>query len=236
MAKTINFRQPAGLRSDERIATLISDHGALGYGTYWMIVEIMYRKEDMRIEYSDKMAKRLAALTGVPFMEFSVLLRELIEQYDLFNVKGGFLVSAIEYMKPRKKSVKAIQPVQTITINSHTDDNKPRPGNLVNQQTVDRKPVQSRNSMHYCNATEVANVPEFLPEVPHKPTSKTNVTSQLISSFTLAKSGLKQRLNNGYAHLQMAIVSALCRRSIWASSLLPACVYHLPLLFAFGCW
>lgn len=109
MAKIVSFRHPSGLRHDERIAALIGNHGPAGYGVYLMIIEMLYRTESMRMEYSDKMIKRMAALTGLKYSDFDRLFNDMISLYDLFVVEGsnltyrqGYFCSAITYRKPKK--------------------------------------------------------------------------------------------------------------------------------------
>jgi hypothetical protein len=102
MAKSSSFRHSVDIRHDERIAALIGNHGATGYGIYWMIVEMLHRREDMRIEYNDTMLRRMSAQLGLKHMEFKVLLQELIELYELFAREDGYLVSTLVYRKPKK--------------------------------------------------------------------------------------------------------------------------------------
>jgi hypothetical protein len=111
MRKATGFRHPVDIRSNEKIAALIGEHGPAGYGVYWMIIEMLHREEGMRIEYSEKRIRRMQAQTGMDREAFRRLLQDLIDIYDLLAVEEGHLVSAISYRRrSRPKQQSAPQP------------------------------------------------------------------------------------------------------------------------------
>lgn len=78
MAKPTSFRHPVLPISDDRIAALIGERGAFGYGLYWMIIETLYREESMQVECCDKQIRRMAAHMCTDLLEFRRLLKELV--------------------------------------------------------------------------------------------------------------------------------------------------------------
>lgn len=124
MRKANSFRHPVDGRSNDKIAALIGERGAAGYGAYWMIIEMLHREEDGRIEYSQKRIRRMQAQTGMDRDAFGRLLQDLIDIYELLAVEDacppntitcrpgspGFLVSTIGYRRRKPKQQAIVQP------------------------------------------------------------------------------------------------------------------------------
>ncbi|RYD57411.1 MAG: DUF4373 domain-containing protein [Sphingobacteriales bacterium] len=123
MSKLTGFRHPLNTRHDDRMATLLADHGAMGYGVYWIVVEYIYRQDDRRIPYTDKTIRRLASLAGMEQRLFQNLLQEMIAHYDLFIIDDFHLSTALTYCKPRKKK-EPEQPGNEALSDNSADDTK----------------------------------------------------------------------------------------------------------------
>ncbi|RYD58374.1 MAG: DUF4373 domain-containing protein [Sphingobacteriales bacterium] len=123
MRKPTGFRHPLNTRHDDRISILIADHGAMGYGVYWMIIEFLYRQPGMRIAHTDKTIRWMASLTGIEHRQFRHLLQDLIEHYELFVVQDDYLTSTLTYHKPRKQKEPA-QPEGDLLQDSAAPDTK----------------------------------------------------------------------------------------------------------------
>ena len=80
------FSHDYDAREDDKIIGLMSEMGWAGYGLYWGLVELMYKNNGrVRSDYN-----RLAfALSSHPDH-----VKELVEKYELFEVKKGFITNA----------------------------------------------------------------------------------------------------------------------------------------------
>ncbi|RYD56265.1 MAG: DUF4373 domain-containing protein [Sphingobacteriales bacterium] len=96
------LRHSSDARHNEKIAALVGDHGPAGYGAYWMILEIMHREQDMRIEHSKARIRRLAGQVGMAADVFAQLLDDMIEIYELLAVEDGYLTSTLSYTRRAK--------------------------------------------------------------------------------------------------------------------------------------
>ncbi|RYD55547.1 MAG: DUF4373 domain-containing protein [Sphingobacteriales bacterium] len=97
------LRHSTDTRHNERIAALVGDHGATGYGAYWMILEIMHGEEGMRIEHTHARIRRLAGQVGIAANAFTQLLQHMIEIYELLAVESGYLMSTLSYTRRSKQ-------------------------------------------------------------------------------------------------------------------------------------
>lgn len=97
MKRAKTLRHTADIRTNEKIAALIGDHGPAGYGVYWMIMEMIYNEERLGIEYSEQRMKRLGGQVGMAREAFAQLLQDMIEIYELLAVADDLLVSRISY-------------------------------------------------------------------------------------------------------------------------------------------
>lgn len=77
-------------RSDDKMAPFMMEHGAIGYGIYWIIVEMLHKSEDSRIESKASTIKRIAATSKVGLEDFETILKSCLE-YELLIEKDGFI-------------------------------------------------------------------------------------------------------------------------------------------------
>lgn len=77
-------------RSDDKMAPFIMEHGAVGYGIYWIIVELLHKSEDSRIEHKAGIIKRIAATSKVGLTEFEAILKSCLD-YELLREQEGFI-------------------------------------------------------------------------------------------------------------------------------------------------
>ncbi|RYD56797.1 MAG: DUF4373 domain-containing protein [Sphingobacteriales bacterium] len=107
------LRHSTDTRHNEKIAALVGDHGPAGYGAYWMVLEILHREQDMRIEHSKARMLRLAGQVGMVADAFARLLDDMIELFELLEIVDGHLVSTLSYTrhsKPRQPAIEAPEP------------------------------------------------------------------------------------------------------------------------------
>lgn len=77
-------------RSDDKMAPFVMEHGAIGYGIYWIIVELLHKSEDSRIEHKANTIKRIAATSKVGLSEFEAILKSCLD-YELLREEEGFI-------------------------------------------------------------------------------------------------------------------------------------------------
>jgi Domain of unknown function (DUF4373) len=80
------FSHDYSSRADEKIKNLLRKHGMIGYGIFWAIIEDLYNNANaMRTDYNG-IAFDLRVDTEV--------VRSVINDFDLFNIEGGFFGSS----------------------------------------------------------------------------------------------------------------------------------------------
>lgn len=94
MAKdTLWFPHDYNARADEKTAALLNDYGALGYGVFQIITEILHEEDESRIQYEDKKLRRLAATCKVDYEKFKLVIDDCIHVYELWTLEDGYFFS-----------------------------------------------------------------------------------------------------------------------------------------------
>lgn len=105
MAKeTYYFSHDANARNDEKILMLRSEHGMLGYGVYWALIESMFETEDTKLRH-DKI-RGLALGLGVDITALQHIINTCITE-KLFVSDGEYFWS--ESLMKRKNKYHAIK-------------------------------------------------------------------------------------------------------------------------------
>jgi hypothetical protein len=82
---TFYFSHDYNARTDEKIKKLIKQHGMIGYGIFWSIVEDLYNNANaMRTDY-DSIAYDLRTESGI--------IKSIINDFDLFSIEDDFFGS-----------------------------------------------------------------------------------------------------------------------------------------------
>lgn len=69
---------------DPKIIALLGDYGAIGYGIYWRIVEMLHAEESHTLPLKDYIYKALAKQMSTDVEQVSSIVRDCINIYDLF--------------------------------------------------------------------------------------------------------------------------------------------------------
>jgi len=108
MAKdTLWFPHDYNARADEKTAALIGEYGALGYGVFQIITEILHEEDGSKIEYSEKKIRRLAGICKVKYDELKAIIDDCINVFDLWITDGEYFYS--ERVKRNKEDRERIR-------------------------------------------------------------------------------------------------------------------------------
>ena len=69
---------------DPKIIALLGDYGAIGYGIYWRIVEMLHAEESHTLPLKDYIYKALAKQMSTSVEQVSSIVSDCINIYDLF--------------------------------------------------------------------------------------------------------------------------------------------------------
>jgi hypothetical protein len=82
------FPHDSNARNDQKILKLRFKHGSRGYGIYFMLIEIMRDNKDYSIKEND-----LEMISVMDIKEEYKVVKDVVYNYDLFMVQGGFIMS-----------------------------------------------------------------------------------------------------------------------------------------------
>lgn len=92
MKETFYFPHDYNARNDMKIQALISEHGALGYGVYWIIIEILHEQFDKDIELDDITFLSLARQASTSVEQIKVIVEDCLK-YKLLTEENGYIYS-----------------------------------------------------------------------------------------------------------------------------------------------
>lgn len=133
------FSHDYNARNDEKIRDLMREHGMIGYGLFWAIVEELYHNTNvLRTQY-----KRIA----YDLRTDEDLVKSVVEDFGLFVVKGGFFSSnsiqrRIDKMKD--KSAKAKESIKKRWDSKNTNVSK-NDTNVSKNDTINKERNKERN-------------------------------------------------------------------------------------------
>ena len=78
---------------DPKIIALLGDYGAVGYGIYWRIVEMLHAENEHKLPLKEYIYKALAKQMGTSVEQVSAIVRDCIDIYDLFIECDGCFYS-----------------------------------------------------------------------------------------------------------------------------------------------
>ena len=75
---------------DPKIIALLGDYGAVGYGIYWRIVEMLHAEESHTLPLKDYIYKALAQQMVTSVEQISTIINDCIDVYELFIKDDDF--------------------------------------------------------------------------------------------------------------------------------------------------
>ena len=90
--ETFYFSHDYNARSDIKIQGLLLEHGAAGYGIYWIIVEILHEESDKRLKLSNLTYVAIARQASTSIEQVKAVVECCLE-YELFTEDNGYFFS-----------------------------------------------------------------------------------------------------------------------------------------------
>jgi len=75
---------------DPKIIALLGDYGAIGYGIYWRIVEMLHAEESHTLPLKEYIYKALAKQMSTSVEQISTIINDCINVYELFIKDNDF--------------------------------------------------------------------------------------------------------------------------------------------------
>ena len=161
MNTTYYFSHDGNARNDSKILELRAEHGWLGYGVYWGLIEMMFEHSDTKLKHKD--IKIIAMFNNVDITVLSDVINtcitaqlfesdgEFFWSHGLLNRKGVFMDSIKQKSEAGKAGMAkrwgnrpnntldnaVITPIQHRNNDVITADNKERKVNKVNKEKKD---------------------------------------------------------------------------------------------------
>lgn len=93
MKDTYYFSHDYNPTSDPKIQALIGEHGAVGYGLYWRIVEMLHEDELHKLQCKKYIYLALAKQMLTSVEQVESIIKNCIDTYELFKTDGDFFWS-----------------------------------------------------------------------------------------------------------------------------------------------
>jgi hypothetical protein len=90
---TLYFPHDYDPLSDPSLKMLVKKHGAMGYGVYWKIVELLHQNADHKLKFSNPIYEQIADSLFVEPVFVETLIEECIQTYFLLESSNGLFWS-----------------------------------------------------------------------------------------------------------------------------------------------
>ena len=92
---------------DPKIIALLGDYGAIGYGIYWRIVEMLHSENEHKLPLKEYIYKAIAKQMLTSVEQISTIINDCINVYELFIKEDDYFYSQ-RVNKNLKKQIKNI--------------------------------------------------------------------------------------------------------------------------------
>jgi uncharacterized protein YdaU (DUF1376 family) len=113
--ETFYFSHDYNARNDEKIISLLFQHGYAGYGIYWALIENLYHNANALRTHYECIAYELRADCE--------LVKSVINDFDLFEIDGEFFYSKSIERRLNERKEKSIKASISASKRWKTDDN-----------------------------------------------------------------------------------------------------------------
>jgi len=83
------FSHDYNASSDPKIIALIGDYGAVGYGIYWRIVEMLHSENEHKLPLKEYIIRAIAKQMSTSVEQTSAFINDCINVYELFIEEDG---------------------------------------------------------------------------------------------------------------------------------------------------
>jgi hypothetical protein len=106
LSETTWFPHDNDAANDLKLAALLDDYGAAGYGIFWLITELLHAEPDGSLPLKAYVFKGIAKTSKSDAKTVEKLVRACLEEYDLFyEIEGKFTSGRVQRNKKRKQEV-----------------------------------------------------------------------------------------------------------------------------------
>ena len=104
MKETYYFSHDYTPLDDPKLSAFVGKYGAIGYGIFWRIVELLHQEETHKLPHKDYIFYSLSNTMKVDFDEVKIMIDYAINQCELFKSDSDFFYSerVIRNMQKRK--------------------------------------------------------------------------------------------------------------------------------------
>lgn len=88
MKDTYYFQHDYNPTADPKMQALIGEFGAIGYGIYWRLVEMMHEAENHKIEHKKYVITAIAKQMSTSVEQVYLIIENCINEYELFESDG----------------------------------------------------------------------------------------------------------------------------------------------------
>jgi hypothetical protein len=90
---TYYFKHNTHSRHEPKIEAMLNKHGMVGYGRYWVIMEMLREDETNKLENKKYIWASMSLQMKCPEKEIRDFIKECIEEHELFIQEDGFFYS-----------------------------------------------------------------------------------------------------------------------------------------------
>jgi len=91
--KDYYFKHDYNPTNDPKIVCLLGNHGGLGYGTFWRIIELLHQERDHKLPHREYIYEAIAKQMLASAKQISDLISDCINTYELFVSDGDYFWS-----------------------------------------------------------------------------------------------------------------------------------------------
>ena len=109
MAKdTFYFSHDYHARDDRKITDMMWDYGVAGYGSYWVVVELLAEEEEHKLMNDRTTWRAISKATGLEVEKVEKFINDCINEFELFETDGDFFWAErlLRHFEEREKKSK----------------------------------------------------------------------------------------------------------------------------------
>lgn len=213
MKDTFYFSHDYNPTADPKIQALIGEHGAIGYGIYWRLVEMLHESELHKLELKKYIFIAISKQMLTSVEQVSTIVDDCINSYELFVSEGNFFFSERVNRNIEKRS--ELSQLRSKSGKISAEKRRQQVSTSVEQvsTSVEQNVTKERKG-------EERKEKEIASEQPQNFTSKSEPPSldeviEFFKSYGFAKSGAEKFWN----HYQLAQPKTWC--DVGGNSIIP---------------
>jgi len=86
--ETLYFQHDYNPFEDIRFEALVANHGVIGYGIFWRLIEMLHTSADHLLAFDDCVYESVSGKLSVPTNQVKIIIEDCIKKYHLFQSNG----------------------------------------------------------------------------------------------------------------------------------------------------